>query len=194
MSAADLVWVDDTHDREAASDGVSRYGAYLRDRAHLFDDDGAPLDTVSFAVLAWRTASSPVMAPGYVNLRRDVTAVTCRPGEEPGLLVADVEVRLPWPPDLPWGPMTGWQSWQRTRSWSGDEPDSYADPRREDRPALLVTAHLRVPVRDDQLQAPRRSRPGRPDTGDAKRVVRTLCRLVNAEAGPRVALLRGDRP
>jgi hypothetical protein len=39
MTAADLLvcWIDRDHDRANASDGTSRYGAYLRDHAHLFD-------------------------------------------------------------------------------------------------------------------------------------------------------------
>ena len=29
-------WIDHDYDRDRASDGVSRYGAYVRDRGHLF--------------------------------------------------------------------------------------------------------------------------------------------------------------
>lgn len=151
MSADNVVWVDDFHDRESASDGVSRFGAYVRQRAHLFADglDG-PLRQVDFAATAWAIACSPVMSPGYVRARPDVWAVTCFAGEEGRVLVADVEVRLPWPPE--WrntGSVIGWTGWARSTSGWG-EPPVLVEP--EDKAqALLVTVHLRVPIAAELL-------------------------------------------
>jgi hypothetical protein len=59
-AGGDLVWVDEQYDRQFTSDGVSRYAAYLRARGHLFADEDGPVDQAGFAVLAWRTATSPV--------------------------------------------------------------------------------------------------------------------------------------
>ncbi|WP_030255963.1 MULTISPECIES: hypothetical protein [Streptomyces] len=70
-----LVIVDDTADRESASDGRSRYGAYIAQHAADFRDDGELLRPVDFAVAAWRTATSPVMAPGYVAVRPDLDRI-----------------------------------------------------------------------------------------------------------------------
>ncbi len=58
-------WADRDYDREFASDGISRYGAYLRDASFepWTDDDQA----VEWAVFAWERATGPVMSPGYVR-------------------------------------------------------------------------------------------------------------------------------
>jgi len=188
-----VVWVDEGYDRELASDGVSRYGGYLRSRAHLFADEDAPLDPVGFAVLAWQIASGPVMSPGYVRRRPDIEAVTCRHVEEPGLLVADVEVRLSWPAGLNrGGPLAGWRSWVMGDGW-GDEPPRYVEPG-DDRPALLVTAHLWLPIPEPSLPAPRHIPAGDVDVATAKRAVEVVCRHVNAAAGPVVAVVRESSP
>jgi hypothetical protein len=185
----DLLWVDEVYDREFGSDVVSRYGAYLRSRAHLFADEGTPLDAAGFTILAWQIANSPVMSPGYVRRRPDIEAVTCRHSEEPGALVADVEARLRWPPGLhASGPLAGWRSWALEENW-GDQPPRYVEPG-DDQPALLITAHLWVPIPEPSLPAPRHTLPGDVDVADAKRAVAAVCRHVNAAAGPLVAAVR----
>jgi hypothetical protein len=47
-------WVDDTYDRDMSSDGRSRFGAYLRQKAGMFADEGDGTDNVRFALAAWR--------------------------------------------------------------------------------------------------------------------------------------------
>jgi hypothetical protein len=44
VSDADLLvcWIDPDYDRAYASDGMSRYGAYVRDYARLFDPGRTP--------------------------------------------------------------------------------------------------------------------------------------------------------
>jgi hypothetical protein len=189
----DLLSTNDTDDRERASDGVSRYGAYLSQRADQFGSWGEPLDVVSYTVLAWEIASGPVMAPGYVEARADLGAVTCRRSEEQhGVLVADVEVPIGWPAGLRQKLPGGFQSWDRERSWSGaGDPDRWYYPRRDDKPALLITAHVWVPIPVSDLPAPQHhSAPGEVVVDDAKRAVRAVCRHVNAVAGPVVAAVR----
>jgi hypothetical protein len=191
-TTGELVRVDEVYDREFASNGVSRYGAYVRSRAHLFADEGTPLDPVGFTVLAWEIANSPVMSPGYVRRRPDIEAVTCRHSEEPGALVADVEVRVRWPAELPRsGPLAGWRSWALEDSW-GDQPPRNVEPG-DDKPALLITAHMWVPIPELSLPAPRwPTLPGDVNVADAKRAVAAVCRHVNAAAGPVVSALRGS--
>ena len=59
MAAELLVcWIDRDQDRASASNGVSRYGAYLELHAALFDPwheapDGVTRDPVEFAVAAY---------------------------------------------------------------------------------------------------------------------------------------------
>ena len=73
MTAELLVcWIDPDYDRSQASDGQSRYGAYVRDHARLFDPwqdapDGVTSDPVEFAVAAFRVATGPIMWPGFVR-------------------------------------------------------------------------------------------------------------------------------
>src|SRR6266498_6098900 len=71
-SAPAAFWVDRDYDRENASDGLSRYGAYLRDASFepWTDHDQA----VEWAVFAWRRATGPVMSPGYVRYHPRVVA------------------------------------------------------------------------------------------------------------------------
>jgi hypothetical protein len=185
---ADLVTVDDADDRERASDGVSRYGFYLRDRAGQFSEGGEPIDPEWHATLVWRIATGPIMAPGYVQVRSDLGGVTLRRAEEePGLLVADVEVPVDWPDGMRQALGRDWQSWDTERELGGDRELRYP-PRRQEVPALLLTASVQVPIPMGGLPA-RRVRRG-VDTGDAKRVVQAVCRRVNEVAGPAVAALR----
>ncbi|MFD8695365.1 hypothetical protein [Kitasatospora purpeofusca] len=64
-----LAVIDDIADREKASDGRSRYAAYLTKHADDFHEGGEPLTPVDFAALAWSVATFPVMWPGYVDVR-----------------------------------------------------------------------------------------------------------------------------
>src|SRR5262249_3488193 len=61
-TAPEAFWIDRDYDREYASDGISRYGAYLRDATFRpwTDHDQA----VEWAVFAWERATGPVMSPG----------------------------------------------------------------------------------------------------------------------------------
>jgi hypothetical protein len=63
-----VCWIDHDYDRASASDGVSRYGAYVRDAARLFDPwqdaaDGVTTDPVEFAIAAFWVATGPIMGP-----------------------------------------------------------------------------------------------------------------------------------
>jgi hypothetical protein len=60
-------------------DGVSRYGAYVRDHARLFDPfqdapDRVTTDPVEFAIAAFRVATGPIMGPGLVRWHPRVCA------------------------------------------------------------------------------------------------------------------------
>jgi hypothetical protein len=102
MTAALLrvCWVDRGYDRAAASDGVSRYGAYLADKAGLFDPwdaapDGITRDPVEFAIAAFTVATGPIMAPGYVRWHGRVRNHGATWSEHDGRLVLSVTLAVP---------------------------------------------------------------------------------------------------
>ncbi|WP_020578908.1 hypothetical protein [Actinopolymorpha alba] len=177
--AKKVVFVDEFYDRDYASDGISRYGAYLRDRAHLFNTASDPLDPVDFAWTAWRIASGPVMSPGYIRVRPDIPWVTCHPREDRDRLVAELEVRLPHPPQVRGLRRFGWADWARQRPWS-DDPSPYVEPE-ENRSTLLFTARFVAELPAEGLPAPQR--PG-VNVGMAKAAVREICHQINSAVAP----------
>lgn len=155
-------WADRHYDREHASDGVSRYGAYLRDAAFepWTDDDQA----VEWAVFAWQRATGPVMSPGYVRYHpRVLTARVERSGWD-GSLVAGVNLVSSWPGQLKSTLATGlklgdtnayWQDWP-ARYADGDAI-AYYEPSEADvaaRPYLLTTVSLQFTVPSAALPKP----------------------------------------
>jgi hypothetical protein len=176
---AALVTVDDATDRERASDGRSRFGAYLRQHAHRLHIDGEPLDAYEFAAVVWPIACPPVMTPGYIRLRGDVHEIAPVWAEnDGGGQHLAFEVRVPLAAPVP----AGWDGWHRTRR-ERDSEQVWQDPG-TDRPALLTTATLRLPADDTWgLPAPRHTDPARL-VDDAKQAVAAIARAVNEYAGP----------
>ncbi|WP_327073855.1 hypothetical protein OG196_23510 [Kitasatospora purpeofusca] len=187
-----LAIVDDIRDREQASDGHSRYGAYLAQHADDFHEDGAPLRPVEFAIAAWRTATAPVMAPGYVAVRPDVYPLDVyrdhhgNPGfcAKVGLRHGDLARR----PDH----RLRARDWERDPWGRHDDPfPVLISPERTDRPAVLVAATLLLPIPDDILLRPTAARPGRTLTHEAKQVVAALAAHANTHLSPLVDDLLG---
>ncbi|MEU0521959.1 hypothetical protein [Streptosporangium sp. NPDC006007] len=58
--------IDHDTDSDRASDGISRYSAYVRQNAGKFSWAFEERDAVEFAAVAFEIASSPIMSPGYV--------------------------------------------------------------------------------------------------------------------------------
>jgi hypothetical protein len=185
-----VCWIDPDYDRANASDGVSRYGAYVRDHARLFDPwqdapDGVTTDPVEFAIAAFRVATGPIMGPGYVCWHPRVCAYGTERNDFDGRLVVSVTLATPAPLRLP-----GW-SW---RSWDRDLfGDRFLEP--EDRgPVALTRLELRWPLSPDQLHRPARPRvSGRPNLGDATTAVAVVVGSVNHTAGPVLAVLEAGR-
>jgi hypothetical protein len=189
MTAAPLVcWIDRDHDRAAASDGVSRYGAYLRDHAGLFDPwgeapDGITRDPVDFVVAAFRVATGPIMSPGYLRWHGRVRDHSAGRSEYDGRLVLSVTLATPSPVRLPWD----WRGWKQDFHGYWREPD-------DRRPAGLARLELRWPVPTDRLPTPDRPRrPGVPNLADAAAAMAVLVEQVNATCGPVLAELEAPQ-
>jgi hypothetical protein len=183
-----VCWVDRDYDRAAASDGVSRYGAYLRDYAGLFDPweeapDGITQDPVEFAIAAFKVATGPIMAPGYVHWHGRVCDYAATWSEPDAGLLLSVTLAAPSPVRLPWH----WRGWERDFYGDWLEPD-------DGRPVGLCRLELRCPVATDKLPTPRRPRrPGVPNHRDATRAVAVLVDQVNTTCGPVLADLEPNR-
>jgi len=123
---SDLFWIEHEHDRTSASDGVSRYGVYVRQRIiggfeECWDGTYDTRLAERFAALAWQTATGPVMAPPYADWRSPVLSARMSIDAENGKpgLIATVDVAAPWPGGLreARGYVDGhsWYSWKRER-------------------------------------------------------------------------------
>ena len=184
-----VCWIDPDYDRANASDGQSRYGAYVRDYARLFDPwqdapDGVTADPVEFAMAAFRVATGPIMSPSYVRWHPRVCAYGTDRNDYDGRLVASVSLATPAPLRLP-----GW-SW---RGWDRDFHDQFLEPEYRG-PVALGRLELRWPLGDDQLHRPARPRTaGRPNLVDAIAAVAVVVGSANHTAGPVLAALEAER-
>jgi hypothetical protein len=183
-----VCWIDRAYDRAAASDGVSRYGAYLADHAGLFDlwgeaADGVTADPVEFAIAAFKVATGPIMSPGFVRWHGRVQGHQAGRSEDDGRLLLSVTLATPSPVRLP----CDWRGWER------DFHNRYLEPD-DRRPTGLCRLELRWPVPTDRVPIPRRpQRPGVPNLADATGAVVVLVEQVNATGGPMLAELEGRR-
>jgi hypothetical protein len=196
-----LVRIDDAYDLDRASDGVSRFGEYLRLNGGLFrdswsDEPGPVQDPVEFAAHAWQVATGPIMVPGYVHVRPDLNGITLHRDEDDGALYADI--RVPLRHDHIGGGARrfpyGWQDWETDRSpWAESEYRGSMEPAGTKRPSVLASAVIRVPCRDweDQLAKPT-AYEGRTLVTEAKQTVRTIVQHLNVDAAPIVARLLGS--
>ncbi|MEV4974424.1 hypothetical protein [Streptomyces scopuliridis] len=182
-----LALTADDYDRDNASDGISRYGAYLDQHAadfHEYGEPTTPLPAAEFAAAAWRVATAPIMSPGYVRLRPDIAAADCAFTDD-GQLMLIVTVPVPHSALSARVPYV-WRDWE-------SDPYGFTDgPFRRlvapEGPALLMTAEIRVVV--NGLPVPSRVRgPGL--LGDARTAVAFLVHRLNDAAGPVVGLPAG---
>jgi hypothetical protein len=204
-------WIDREYDRDQASDGVSRYGHYLRSRLGWFRDTGCWEESghaaESFAVVAWRIATSPVMAPGYARRHPAVLGTQVERSDWDGSLLASVEVITPWPTAL-----TRSRDWRRGKWWRewpsepvfGSDQMSYYEPSGEDLakdPYLLASACLRFTLTSGDLPVPPAGESFSGDaplarsdcarlTGTAQRAVEVLAAELNSVVVPVLGILR----
>lgn len=198
MSLAPVAfWVDRGYDREQASDGVSRYGAYLRDAAFepWTDHDQA----VEWAAFSWRRATGPVMSPGYVRYHPRVVGAQLERSGWDGSLAAAVTLVSAWPGHLAsalarpvclGGSEASWQDWPA--GYRGGDL-SYYEPSEADvaaRPYLLTTLSLRFTVPSALLPKP----PGAPGAvlSAGQQAVAVVVAELNRIVGPVLSVGDGD--
>lgn len=177
-----LLWIDTRTDRDLASDGVSRYGAYLRQGAHRFRDwdDTLTTDAAVFAAQAFEIACAPVMSPPYVVTHpRVLTCVPHRDEDDRRALQVDLAMALP---TRVGAALSGvWRGWQHTSSGMVFAPWD------NDRPAAYTTLTLRLPFpASDRLPGPAYVH-GAPHTPTARDAVWALVDHANSALGAVVA-------
>ncbi|WP_435059508.1 hypothetical protein [Streptomyces sp. bgisy060] len=192
-----LVRINDEYDREMSDTGApldSRFGRYLAQRVHHLDGD-ARTNPTDFLCWAWSVATPPVMAPGYVRIRPDLKAVRLVHAEADRSLLLEVDVPLQHhlltrevrPPYTV-------QQWEEETSYgSHEEPRHHYEPRDERRPALMVSATLRIPAADWKLHQPGDwTQLEELLVDDAKNAVTVAVDHINHAAGPQIAALLGN--
>jgi hypothetical protein len=154
--------VDQDYDRAHASDGISRYGFYLRDATFepWTDNDQA----VEWAAFAWRCATGPVMSPGYVRYHPRVLGTHLERSGWDGSLAAGVTLVSAWPeqfaPALARPVSLGdrdayWQDWPT--EYLGGDVVSYYEPSEADvaaRPYALATICLQFTIPSPAVPEP----------------------------------------
>lgn len=182
-----LLWIDEVHDRAHAADRRSRYGAYLLQRAVEFREEGVLTDDpAEFARVAFLTACSPIMSPGYVRAHQRVRFVQwC--WDDDGAPGVQVELAAPPPASLVRVLNDGrWRGWVR-HGWG--ENEWYEEP--VDLPAAFTTVTLRVALDVLALPGAAYSAGGVAELGAAKAAVAVVVRRVNDRAGAALAALEG---
>lgn len=188
-------WIDHEYDRENASDGKSRYAAYVRQATFepWTDDDQA----VELAVFAWRQATTPVMSPGYVRRHSRIATARLERSDWDGSLLALVDLVMLQPKHLIYlrsdEERGHWRDWPHEYQFGSDRY-VWFEPGGEDlarSPYLLCTASLRFTVPSGALPEP----PALP-TGEFVSVCQTavaeLVRELNAIVGPVIDRIEGS--
>ena len=199
MSPAPAFWVDRDYDRAHASDGISRYGAYLRDVTFepWTDHDRA----VEWAVFAWRRATGPVMSPGYVRYHPQVLAAQLERSSWDGSLAAAVTLISSRPGELKTPQARGLKLGGRQAYWQdwpieclGDTA-SYHEPSEADiadRPYLLATVSLQFTVPSAALPEPPATSAALLSAG--QQAVAVVVAELNRTVGPVLAAGLGPAP
>jgi hypothetical protein len=198
------LWIDQEYDRDQASDGVSRFGAYVRRSGAIAEclaerDGVAGQDTQTlqarFAAAAWETALPPVMSPGYVRRHRRVLSARMEFNPWDATLTGSVELVTPWPQPLAdsrdWQHGAWWHDWPYERVGAVEYWREPGDDELATRPYLMASARLEFPLR---LAVPLPVVPSgsRGAEEAAQQAVRTLILAMDAVVTPVIEAL--ERP
>lgn len=187
-SSGPVFWMDTDYDQANASDGVSRFAAYVRQAAHRFAGEFDCYEDATAAVAAWswNTACPPVMSPGFVAWHPRVLSARAERDDRNGDLLLTVAVISALPQQVARAAGWPWQSW-RYDGWSErfSSPELRVAGRDK---ALLPTVTASVLIPAVSLPTPAH---GVPDWREAAEMVRGICSVLNGELGPIVAALDG---
>lgn len=200
MSTVAAFWIDDEYDRQMASDGRSRFAAYVRRAAATaewadcwngsWDDDA--VRAVRFASEAWRLATTPVMSPGYVRCHPRIRSARVEVNPWDTSLTAAVEILIPQPRQLAAARDSGdgslWWDW-RQGTCGGESV--YLEPGDQELSRyryMLASTKLAFPLPADGLP-PAPDGPGDWIEDAAQRAVTVLCTELQHVVGSVLAVL-----
>jgi hypothetical protein len=184
MAATELFTFHDTDDRDRASDGVSRYGVYLRQNFDRFADwdhpEQATTDPVDFVMGAWQVATPPIMS-GYLDWNHNrIQNITTQANAHDGSLTVRVQLAVPRPAQL--ADLRRFTDWNRVTAFGHTSyytPDENVIARQ---PALLTNALLLIPIRPEQLHTPTDA--PQLTVADAKAAIKRLAALLEPQLAP----------
>jgi hypothetical protein len=199
VTAADAAafWIDHDYDRENASDGVSRFGAYVRQSSMFADSwdgtwDDPQIRQARFAEAAWATATTPVMSPGFVRRHPRVISAAVQLNAWDATLAGCVQLVTPWPHALAssrgWQRDVSWQDWP-TETLGGvrwREPDEHE---LTGHAYLMASAWLVFPLHAPAGLPPAPSGPDDSVEAAAREAVAILVRAMNAFVVPVIQTL-----
>jgi hypothetical protein len=145
MEATTAFWIDRAYDREYAGPPPSRFRNYLLSRRGDIVEAVLDYGDAGWCQEVWKTATSPVMHPGFVREAADLMQVSVGLTEADGGswalgLVVDVATRAfpgPWPEGLRPG-------WERGPSWIEPPVRLVEAPLRRGRPSAAAIVRVRA--------------------------------------------------
>jgi hypothetical protein len=185
--------IDAEYDREHSDDGISRYAGYVRRAVFQpFDDPGTAAELAAFA---WRQATGPVMAPGYVRRHPRILSSQVIRSDWDGSLIAAVDI-LTSAPDIPMLGGAGpdgqrWSDWPSESLFASDQ-EAFYEPGGEDLARsryMLASVSLRFTVPPGALLTPHLDGA---DAETCRLTIGVLVRELNAIVGPVLRRIEGS--
>jgi hypothetical protein len=172
-------WIDQEYDRDQASDGISRYGAYVRRSSELAESWDGTWDDLQtrqarFAEAAWATATTPVMSPGFIRRHPRVIAAAVQVNTWDATLIGNVRLITPWP-----RPLTTSRAWQLGQWWQDWPAESRGEQRWREPDERELAGHAYL-MASAWLCFPLRLSLPQPPSGPADSVEATACKTVAA--------------
>jgi hypothetical protein len=171
MSADQVFTLHDVYDHAHASDGVSRYRAYLAQNARRFRYGGEKrtTDPTEFAAAAFVIASPPIMSPPYIGTHPRVLHATPH-WDDTRRCAMQLELAIPLTEPIANQLPPHFAGWMRDPS-SGH----FYVPEDNDEPSACARLAIRIPLPRDLLPQPAYTHDGVADVDTAKRAIRAIC-------------------
>jgi hypothetical protein len=176
MNKDEAFTLHDVYDFAHASDGQSRYGAYLAQNVRRFRYEGEELtkEPAEFAAAAFVIASPPIMSPPYIGTHPRVLHVMPRwDMDRRGAL--HIELAIPLAERIADQLSSHFGGWERDHS-SG----RYYSPEDHAEPSACTRLTISIPLPVDLLPRPSYTGHGVADANTAKRAVRAICTHANS--------------